>query len=292
MPKFDYTRPESLPQALTLVNDFTRTNRLLAGGTDLLVHLHHYEPEFDRVVDISLLPELKIIERDGDSIRLGSNVSFAEVIESDLLCQTVPFLVEACRLVGGPQIRNMGTLGGNVVNAAACADSLPVLVCLDAAAHVRGLSGERAIPLAEFVVKPNVVQLQPGEILTHFSFDVPPPGVQTAFIKLGRRKAQAISRLTMAAMGRLDANGAVDFARLTPGAATPQIMRFPAVEGILMGQTPTPELLAEAGRQTAESMIAITGRRWSTEFKEPVIAALAERALQRVFSHEKSGVAA
>jgi CO/xanthine dehydrogenase FAD-binding subunit len=291
MPKFDYTRPESLPQALTLVNDFTRTNRLLAGGTDLLVHLHHYEPEFDRIVDISLLPELKIIARAGDSIHLGSNVSFAEVIESDLLCQTVPFLVEACQLVGGPQIRNMGTLGGNVVNAAACADSLPVLVCLDATAHVSGLSGQRAIPLAEFVLKPNVVQLQPGEILTHFSFDVPPPGVQTAFIKLGRRKAQAISRLTMAAMGRLDAAGAVDFVRLTPGAATPQIMRFPAVEGMLMGQAPTPELLAEAGRQTAESMIAITGRRWSTEFKEPVIAALAERALQRVFVHEKSGVA-
>lgn len=289
MPQFDYIRPESLPEALTLVNDTARASRLLAGGTDLLVHLHHYDPDFDRVVDISLLPELKTIARTGDTIHLGSSVTFAEVIESALLQQTVPFLIEACQLVGGPQIRNMGTLGGNVVNAAACADSLPVLVCLDAAAHLHGLAGERAIPLAEFVLKPNVVQLQPGEILTHFTFAEPPSGVQTAFIKLGRRKAQAISRLTMAAMGRLDATGAVDFVRLTPGAATPQIVRFSAVEAMLMGQTPTPALLAEAGRQTAAAMITITGRRWSTEFKEPVIAALAERALQRVFAAEKAG---
>lgn len=284
MSKFDYVRPKSLDEALHLLNDTSHTNRLLAGGTDLLVYLHHYPPLFSRVIDISLLPELKTITREGDTIRLGSSVTYTEAMESDILQTAAPLLVEACSLVGGPQIRNMGTLGGNVVNAAACADSLPALVCLDALAHLCGLKGERQIPVSEFVLKPNQTRLEPGEILTYFSFAAPPPGAKTAFLKLGRRNAQAISRLTMAAIGRVDAAGVIDLARLTPGAATPKIVRFTAAESLLLGQRPTADLLTAAGRCVAETMITLTGRRWSAEYKEPVIAVLAERALQRVFA--------
>lgn len=283
MPKFDYVRPKALDEAIDLLDDPNHTSRLLTGGTDLMVYLHHHQPSFDRVVDISLLPELKTITRDDDTILFGSGVTFTEVIESDLLQETTPFLVEACREVGGPQIRNTGTLGGNVANAAACADSLPVLVCLDAMVHLRGINGKRQLPVSEFVIKPNQTRIEAGEILTHFSFNVPPPGAKTAFIKLGRRNAQAISRLTMAAMGRVNADGKVNFVRLTPGAATPRTVRFTEAEDMLLGQRPTQELVAVTGRKVAETMIGITGRRWSTEFKEPVIAVLAERALQRVF---------
>lgn len=286
MPKFDYVRPAELAEAISLLGDSSRRCRLLAGGTDLLVHLHHHPPDFDRIVDVSLLPELKVIAREGDTIRLGSSVTFAEVIESNLLQETVPFLVEACRAVGGPQIRNLGTLGGNVVNAAACADSLPVLVCLNAVAHLRGPNGARQLPVSQFVVKPNHTRLEPAEILTHFSFTAPLPGVNTAFIKLGRRKAQAISRLTMAAMGRVSPQGVIDFVRLTPGAATPKTIRFTAVEDMLLGQHPGRELIAAAGQKTAATMVSITGRRWSTEYKEIVIAVLAGRALQQVFGLE------
>jgi carbon-monoxide dehydrogenase medium subunit/xanthine dehydrogenase FAD-binding subunit len=280
--KFNYVRPNSLTEAIALLNDPAHTSRVLAGGTDVLVYLHHEKPTYDRVVDISLLSELKVIRREEEVVILGAGVTFTEVIESQILQEATPFLVEACRAVGGPQIRNRGAIGGNVVNAAACADSLPPLVCLDAAAHLRGPDGERVLPVSALVLRPNQTQLQPGEILTHFTFAAPLPGVQTAFIKVGRRNAQAISRLTMAAMGRLDAGGLVDFVRLTPGAATPQTIRFTQAEDMLLGQRPTTDLIAAAGRQVAETMIAITGRRWSTAYKEPVIAVLAERALRRV----------
>jgi xanthine dehydrogenase FAD-binding subunit len=109
MPKFDYIRPTSLSEAIELLHDSAYTSRLLAGGTDFMVHLHHHEPDFDRVVDISLLPELKAVSREGETICLGSSVTFTEAVESELLQQAVPFLVEACRQVGGPQIRNMGS---------------------------------------------------------------------------------------------------------------------------------------------------------------------------------------
>ena len=108
----------------------------------------------------------------------------------------------------------------------------------------------------------------------------PPAGAGQAFIKLGRRNAQAISRLAMAAAGRLDRAGRVDFARLAPGAAMPRTRRFTEVEALLLGQAPTDELLAAAGQMAAEVMISITGRRWSTEYKETAIQALAERALR------------
>lgn len=285
MARFDYVRAHSLDEAIRLLNQPGKISKPLAGGTDILVYVRQQAPWFDRLVDISQLPALKIIERDDTSVRVGAGVTFTEVIESELLNQIVPFLVEACRSVGSLQIRNLGTLGGNVVNAAACADSLPPLVCLDAVAYLRSAEGERQIPVSELVTGPNRSHVGDGELLTHFSFAVPPQGVYSAFIKLGRRKAQSISRLSMAAMGRTSPEGVVDFVRLTPGAATPRTTRFKEVEAMLLGAEPTQTLLVEAGQKVAALMIDITGRRWSTEYKEIAIKALAERALRRVLQN-------
>ncbi|MCX6028877.1 MAG: xanthine dehydrogenase family protein subunit M [Chloroflexi bacterium] len=287
MPRFDYVCAHSVAEALQLLGDPGQVSRPLAGGTDVLVYVRQEKPPFDRLVDISRIPELKRIERRGDEVSVGAAVTFTEAAESALLREVAACLVEACLSVGGPAIRNTGTLGGNVANAAACADSLPAWACLDAAVHLRSLSGERRLPLDDFIQGANRTALQPGELLTHFTFPVPPAGVGAAFTKLGRRNAQAISRLSMAAMGRLDAQGRVDYVRLAPGAAMPRPQRFTEVEALLLGQTPTDELLTAAGAKTAEVMIGVTGRRWSTEYKEIAIQALAERTLRRALGQSK-----
>ncbi len=147
-----------------------------------------------------------------------------------------------------------------------------------------GAAGARSLPVAQLILRPNRTRIRSGELLTHFTVEAPPDGAKTAFIKVGRRNAQAISRLTMAAMGRVGADGRVDFARITPGAATPQTIRFTAAEAMLVGQPVSEELISAASRRVAEMMIAITGRRWSTEYKERAIVALAERALQAVLT--------
>jgi len=281
MPRFDYVRAGSVAEALELLAEPGLTSRPLAGGTDVLVYVRHEKPPFDRLVDISRVPEMKVIERRGDEIVIGAAVTYTEAAESALLQETAGCLVEACLTVGGPAIRNAGTLGGNVVNAAACADSLPPLVCLDTVAHLRSLAGARSLPVSALIEGANRTGIGPGELLTHFTFSLPPAGVRHAFIKLGRRNAQAISRLSMAAIGRLDERGRVDYVRLSPGAVMPTPRRFPEVEDLLLGQLPTDELLAVAGVKTAEVMIAVTGRRWSTEYKEVAIQALAERTLRR-----------
>lgn len=286
MPKFDYVLAGSLEHAIRLMNDTEYTNKLIAGGTDLLVYLHYEQPPFTRVVDISFLDELKKIEQYGDEIVLGAGVCFTDIIESSLLLEKVPFLVEACRSIGSPQIRNLGTLGGNVVNAAACADSLPVLVSLEAIAHLVGPAGERDIPVTDLVEGPNQARLESGEILVYFVFKIPPEGVETSFIKLGRRNAQAISRLSMAAMGRLDNSGQIDFVRIVPGAATPKTIRFAGIETALLGKKYSPEFVHQIAELAAEEMISITGWRWSTEYKAKVIAVLVERVLTQVFAPE------
>jgi CO/xanthine dehydrogenase FAD-binding subunit len=281
MPRFDYVRARSIEHAVELMSDPAHVSRPIAGGTDLLVLVRHQPPSFDRVVDLTRVPEMKLIERRQDEIYLGAAVSFTEAAESPLIRQFAPCLVEAALTVGGPAIRNSGTLGGNTINAAACADGVPPLVCIDAVAHLAGAAGSRSMLVSELITGANRTAIRPGELLTHFTFPLPPAGSRQAFAKLGRRNAQAISRLSMAAAGRLDAAGCVDFARLVPGAAMPTPQRFVAVEDMLLGETPSDELLAAAGAKTAELMLEVTGRRWSTEYKEVAISALAERTLRR-----------
>jgi len=281
MSRFDYVRAHSVAEAIQFLGEPGLVSRPLAGGTDVLVRIRHEDPPFDRLVDISRVPEMKAIERRGDEIIIGAGVTFTEAAESALLQEVATCLVEACLSVGGPAVRNAGTLGGNVINAAVGADSLPPLVCLDAVAHLRSLAGERTLLVSELELGPNRPAIQPGELLTHLSFPLLPAGARSAFTKLGRRNAQAISRLSMAAAGRVDAQGQVDFVHLVPGAATPRIRRFAEVEALLMGQVPTDDLLAAAGQKTAEVMVDMTGRRWSTEYKEVAIQALAERTLRR-----------
>jgi CO/xanthine dehydrogenase FAD-binding subunit len=291
MSRFDYVRAHSVAEAVALLGDPAHVSRALAGGTDLLVLIRHQKPAFDRVVDLTRVPELRRIERRPgergpaeDEIVIGAAATFTEIAESPVLQEFAAGLVEAALTVGGPAIRNMGTLGGNAINAAACADGVPSLVCLDATAYLAGVAGTRALPVSELVTGANRTAIRPGELLTHFTFPLPPAGARQAFTKLGRRNAQAISRLSMAAAGRLDEHGCVDYVRLVPGAAMPTPQRFVAVEEMLLARAPSGELLAAAGVKTAELMLEVTGRRWSTEYKEVAIQALAERTLRRVLA--------
>lgn len=282
MERFSYARAETIAQAVTLLNTPGVRSRPLAGGTDLLLLLREEPGLCDRVVDITQIPELHRIERVNGTVVIGAAATFTEIIESPLVAETAPVLTEACRQVGAPQIRNMGTLGGNVANAAACADSLPALVCLDAIAHAETADGKLHWPVSEFVTRPNRTQLPPAALLTALSYRVPPPDSRSVFLKLGRRNALAISRLTVAALGRV-IDGRIAEARVVPGSATPQIHRFAETERALLGREPTAALCTEAGQTAVREMSGITGPRWSSEYKEPALAALVTRALRHVF---------
>ena len=150
MSEFTYVRAQSLDEAVALLSEPGVHSRVLAGGTDLVNQFRQGEVSCDRVVDVAHVPELRHIE-DGDPIRVGAAVTHAEIAESALLRERAPILVRACGQIGSPQIRNIATIGGNVANAAACADTLPVLVCLEARAVVVSAWGVERIPVTDFV---------------------------------------------------------------------------------------------------------------------------------------------
>jgi CO/xanthine dehydrogenase FAD-binding subunit len=282
MERFGYVRANSIAEAVGLLNETGVASRPLAGGTDLIL-LSRVEHICDRVVDISLIPEMHRITRDGSRVIIGAGATFSEVVESSIVQETAPLLAQACRQVGATQVRNMGTIGGNVSNAAACADSLPALVCLDAVARVVTPRGEDDLLVADLVLGPNRTKLPAGGLLVSLSYASPQPGSRGAFLKLGRRNAMAISRLTVAALGRVDAQGKIVEARLVPGSATPHIQRFPGTEASLIGHVPSRELCEQAGGAAVAEMAAITGRRWSSEYKEPALQSMVTRALSIVF---------
>lgn len=290
--RFEYARADSIAHAVALLNEPGVRGRVLAGGTDLVLLMREERDLCTRIIDITLTPELHEIRRAGEIVSIGAAASFSEIIDSPLVRETAPLLVEACHAVGAPQIRNMGTLGGNVANAAACADSLPALVCLDATAHALTPSGPLEWPVSDLVIRPNRTKLPPGALLTRLSYRVPAAGSRSAFLKLGRRNALAISRLTVAALGRTDEHGRVAEIRLVPGSATPQIRRFPQAEGHLLGQTPTVALCEAAARVAVEEMTGVTGKRWSSDFKEPALFSMMARALLQVFNLAQDGRAA
>jgi len=284
MSRFTYIRPDSLPETLELLADLDQASRLLAGGTDLLIRLRRQEPDFDRIIDVSRLPELKIIAREGDEMRLGGGVTYTELIKSELIQTLTPLLADAARQVGGPQVRNQGTIGGNIVNAAGGADMLPPLTCLDATVHLASARGQRSFLLSDFILHPARTHIRRDEVLTHLSFLAPPPGARSVFLKLGRQRVSSVARLLVAAIGRVDATGRIDFIRFAPGAVTPQVQRFAAVEALLLGETPAPELFERAGAQASQTMQSLAGERWSSPYKTRVLHTLTVRALTQIFS--------
>jgi len=291
MSEFSYIRAGEVSEALALLNQPGYTSRPLAGSTDLILLLRNRPGWCDRVVDITLIPELHRITREGDIVTIGAAATFTEILSNPIIQATAPLLVQACATVGAVQIRNVATIGGNVANAAACADSLPALVCLDAVARVLVPTQAFSWPVAELVVKPNQTIIPPGGLLESLSYAVPAPGSRSYFNKLGRRKAMAISRLTVAVLGRVDEMGTIVETRIVTGSATPHICRLAEAEAVLVGHQPSQALFTAAGRTVADEMIRLSGRRWSTEFKEPAVMAMTAQALAQIFDAQEPEVA-
>lgn len=283
MERFSYLRPRDVQEAVAFLNNIGTQSYLLAGGTDLMLLIRGDKYFTGSLIDISQISEMHKITRRGDVVSIGAGATFSEIIQNPLVNETAPLLCQAARQVGATQIRNMGTIGGNVANAAACADSIPPLVCLDAVAVILTLQNEVKIPVADFVVSPNITRLPRGGLITSFDYQVPAAGSQSVFFKLGRRNAMAISRLTIAAMGRMNVDQLITEARFVTGSATPRICRLDAVETSLIGKKPTPENLMAAAWMAVEEMVRLAGKRWSSEFKMPALQTMTYRALTEIY---------
>jgi len=257
--------------------------RPVAGGTDLMV----CEPE-DRAgmpgaLDLFALPELAGIREltEGEhagGLEIGAAVTFTEIRRSPLVRARYPALAAAAAVVGGWQIQNRATIGGNAANASPAGDSLPVLLALDAEVVAVGADGERRIPYREFHTGYRRTALRPGELLTAFRLPPPPPGSRQAFRKVGTRAAQAISKVVVAALGRVDEGGRFDLFRLAAGSVAPTPVRLGAVEAAIAGRPADEATAALAGRLAAGSVTPIDDVRSTADYRRFAL----ERVVRRM----------
>jgi len=289
MKPYAIKRTSTIEQALTLLHELGEAAWCVAGGTDVLIAMRHAElPEsVTTLIDISGIAELSGVREEGDGIVLGAGTTHTDIEENTLLRSVVPLLADASRSVGSPQIRNRGTVGGNLVTSAQCADTIPPLMVLDAEVVLQSLNGSRRLPLAEFLTGPKQTAIAADELCTEIRFRKPPRDAVGYFHKLIRRQAVAKARISIAALARQDVEGRIRELRISPGSVTPKPQRFSSVEQLLEGQIATEKLIRTASREAVAFMVATTGRRWSTPYKEPVLQVLVRRALESVLRVER-----
>jgi CO/xanthine dehydrogenase FAD-binding subunit len=276
---FDYRIPATLGEACDLLWDFREEGKIIAGGTDLVIELRKGDLRPRCLIDITRIETLRKIEDRGSSISIGAGVTHSELASSPLIRQFGKVLSEAASWIGSPQVRNLGTLGGNIVNASPAADTLPPLMVLDAVGKIVSKEGERDIPFPQLFRRPYETILKPHEILARVHFPKLPLTIKNSFIRLARREAMAVARMSVAVIVRLE-RGRFEDVRISIGSVTPTPRRMSEAEGVLKGRAPDEEGLKLAAHRVSETMIRQSGMRPSTSYKKPVIETLLLRAMR------------
>jgi len=277
MRDFDLVVARDLSHLLELLAQNAEA-RIVAGATDFIpfVRAGRWLPRL--AVDISRLEELRYLREADGWVEIGALTTHAELVSSPLLRRRAPVLAEAAGRVADPQVRARGTLGGNLCTASPAADTAPALLVLNAEVMLLSQAGERRLPLDAFLVGPGETALAPGEVLAGVRFPIPPAGAGMAFLKLGRRKAMAISVANAAAL-LVRQDERIGQARLALGAVAPTPVRCPAAEKLLMGKRPDEALFAAAAERVLETIRPISDVRASAEYRRVVAVTLARRAL-------------
>ena len=288
MQNFNFIRPDNLEEACDLLVRYKDRAKLIAGGTDLIIALREEKlPNcLEIIIDISNLEELNHIKEEGKYIRIGSGVKHAEIAKNKLIKKYAPVLSMAASVVGSPQIRNRGTIVGNIVTASPAADTIPALIVLDSILVIRKGKEKRKMFLKDVFEGPNKVNLKSDEMVYEIYFEKLPLGAKSDFIKLARRNAVDKSRMNIAVVAQQNKSKEITDIRISVGSLTPAPERFKDAEDLLLGKIPTQDLIQKAGKKIAEEMINKSGYRWSTEYKEPVVKSLIGRILNRIVEVE------
>lgn len=229
--------PRSLSAALGAWADMAPGARIVAGGTDLMVMLHAGLLEPTALLDLWKVKELGGISEEGEWLELGALVTYTALIESPLVRRRLPVLAEAAATVGAVQIQNRGTVGGNLANASPAADLAPIFSALDAVVVLGSRArGVRQVSLHDFFLGYRRTCLGPGEILTAVRVPLPPPGERVVFRKVGTRRAQAISKVVLAAAFTFE-GARLTRLRAAAGSVAPTVVRLARAESQLSGAT-------------------------------------------------------
>ena len=280
-----YHHASSFEEAAKLLSIHPGSSRIIAGGTDLLVEKRNgLKKDIDTLIDISRIPGAGKIWMDNQSvIHLDACVTHSDCVVSSLLGKHAKPLVQACHTVGSPQIRNRGTVAGNIVTASPANDTITPLMALNANVHLLSVSGARIVPISEFYQGVRKTVMLEDEVVTEISFKAKADATKSIFMKHALRNAQAIALLNCAVI--LDLEGdLIKEATVTLGAVAPVIIHAKTAEAALIGKKLKELDFAAIGEAAAKDATPITDIRSSGEYRSAMVKVLVKRGLSQLVS--------
>ena len=251
-----YYTAGNIEDALEILDREGPSARIIAGGTDLVLELKNgSHPHVKSLVDINRIEGLDVIEEQGDQITLGPTVTHNQCMVSEPLLRYALPLVKAAASIGAPQIRNVGTVLGNLITASPANDTISPLIALDAAVTLRSKSGEREIKLADFYKGVRKIDMADNEMVVDVHFKKMKPNQKGSFIKYILRQAHAISVANASAILTMDDKGVISDAVITLGAVAPTIVRAKTAEKFLLGKTLDDAVIAEAAKLAEQTAV-------------------------------------
>ena len=279
IPDIDVHECATLEEASTLMRRYAPRARFLAGGTDLLVDLKTRRIATTHLVSLKRIDSLRGISVTDNGLRLGALTSITELNRSLLVRHSFAPLLDASRRMAAPPIRNVATVGGNLMSAVPCADLPPILMAMRAEAEVWSSVGIRRIPLDAFFAGSRQTLLQDGEILIAVIVPKLPLGFGAAYERFGLREGNAIAVASVAASLRLDHDGTITHSRIVLGAVAPIPKMADDAGEALVGRAADEEAFKEAARIARETAQPISDVRGTAQFRRDLIEVLTRRAL-------------
>lgn len=289
MRDFTYLAPSTLDEALDLLAQHQGKAKVLAGGTDLMLHLQAGVFTPDSVIDVRGIPELNTLDyHEREGLRLGAATTLRRIETSPLVLQKYPHLAAGAREIGSVQIRNLGSAGGNICTATPSADIVPSLVALKATARVASRRGERTVPMEEFFTGVRKTVLAPDELLVDLLMPAPAARTSGSYVKLYTRPAMDLAMVGVASTITLaDGDSVIKQATICLGAVAPTPLRVREAEEILAGQPVTEDLLAAAGEAAARIARPISDVRASAEYRREQCDLMTRRAIRQAVALAK-----
>jgi carbon-monoxide dehydrogenase medium subunit len=285
LPKFEYHAPTSLSGALDLLAKYDGKARVFAGGTDLLVSMKKREVLPEHLISLKGIAEMKGIHDEKQGIKIGALVTLAEIEHSKMIQDRFRVLWDAAQVMASRQIRNLGTIGGNLCSAAPSADTAPPLIVLDASVEIISSNGKRKVPVEKFFKGPGESVLKPGEILTQIMIPNPPKKSNGAYFKLMRRAAMDLAQVGIAAYLSFDSEKRVcSGARIALGAVGLTPIRALKAEQVLLNKELNETVGKEAGKIAAQEANPRSSLRASKEYRREMIEVLTKRAVMTAYN--------
>ena len=285
LPKFEYLRPTSLQEVLSLLAQYKGKARVLAGGTDLVPKLKRREIEPPSyLIDIKGIEGLDYIKYDEiEGLKIGALATIHAVETSPIVKERFPVLAQAAYSIGSVQVRNRGTVAGNICNAVPSADTAPALLTLQARVKLVSEKGERWVDIEEFFTGPKETILTDEEMLLEIAVPNLPLSHKGIYLKLSPRRSMDLAVVGVAVVA-IPEDGVLRDIRIALGAVAPTPIRARRAEEVLRGRNPNEELIKKAAQIAEEEARPIDDHRASAWYRKKMVNVLVKRALQQVIS--------